>query len=266
LNIALGLIFVPCWSTLTGRVLAGRKRPNPVERGTVIIDARAWESSKSRPGEVTLAGRPIAFADEAKHFKMLGTTGTGKSTVIRELLTGAIARADRAIITDPDGSYARHFYDAARGDVILNPFDARAVRWDLFAEIIKLHDADQLARSLIPDYDGQDRNWRGYARTFLTAILRQLHRIGKHRVETLYTVLVTATEEDLRELLEGTPAAPFLGKDNGKFLDSMRSITIQHLALLEHLISQTEGEPMFSRPRTPSWPRRSSRSQTSAAC
>ena len=43
--------------------------------------------------------------DETKHFKMVGTTGTGKSTAIRELLDGALARGDRAVIADPDGGY-----------------------------------------------------------------------------------------------------------------------------------------------------------------
>ena len=214
----------------------------PGRRGTVIIDVRDQEPATSLPGGLTLAGRPVAPIDETKHFKIMGTTGTGKSTAIRELLAGALARGDRAVIADPDGSYARHFYDPARGDVILNPFDPRAARWDLFAEIIEPHDADQLARSLIPDHDGQDRNWRGYARTFLTAVLRQLHRLGQHKLSTLYAVLVTPTEEDLRELLEGTPAAPFVGKDGGKFLHSVRSITTEHLKVVEHLMRQTDGE------------------------
>lgn len=177
----------------------------------------------------------------------MGTTGTGKSTVIRELLTRAIARGDRAIIADPHGNYAGQFYDSTRGDLILNPFDKRAARWDLFAEIIEPHDADQLARSLIPDYDGQDRNWRGYARTFLTAVLRQLHRIGQRDIDTLYAVLVSAPDEDLRDLLEGTPAAPFVGKDNGKFLYSVRSIAMQHLAVLDHLRNQPDSEALSVR-------------------
>ncbi|MBV8144612.1 MAG: type IV secretion system DNA-binding domain-containing protein, partial [Gammaproteobacteria bacterium] len=72
---------------------------------------------RSRFRGITLAGIPIAAEDEAKHFKLLGTTGTGKSTAIREMLTAALARGDRAVIADPDGSYLRHFYDANRGDV-----------------------------------------------------------------------------------------------------------------------------------------------------
>ncbi len=56
---------------------------------------------------LTVAGVAVPFADEMKHFKMLGTTGTGKSTVIRELLHAALQRGDRAVIANPDGGIYR---------------------------------------------------------------------------------------------------------------------------------------------------------------
>jgi hypothetical protein len=58
--------------------------------------------------------------------------GSGKSTAISEVLRMALARGDRALIADPDGGYLQRFYDPHRGDLILNPFDPRWARWDLF--------------------------------------------------------------------------------------------------------------------------------------
>jgi Type IV secretion-system coupling protein DNA-binding domain len=241
LNLLLGLVFFSCSSALIGSVLARHGF-------TIAVGPReAGVSEVPRPGELTLAGLPISPTDETKHFKMIGTTGTGKSTAIRELLTQALDRGDRAVIADPDGGYLDLFYDTTRGDVILNPFEDRAARWDLFGEIVKPHDADQLARSLVPDYEGQDRHWRNYARTFLGAVFRQLHRLNQHSLATLYSTLVTTQPADLRELLDGTPAAPFLGKDNGKFFESVRSITIQHLAAIEHLARQSNDEAISVR-------------------
>ena len=60
--------------------------------------------------------------------KLIGTTGSGKSTAIRELLYQAIKRGDRAIFADPDGGYLTKLYDPHFGDVILNPFDALKCR------------------------------------------------------------------------------------------------------------------------------------------
>ena len=84
---------------------------------------------------------------------------------------------------------------------MLNPFDARSVKWDLFAEIENAYDADQLARSLIPDHDGGDRSWRSYARTFFTAVTRQAHEGGVKDVGEFYRLLVVADTSELRTLV-----------------------------------------------------------------
>jgi DNA helicase HerA-like ATPase len=78
----------------------------------------ASRAAPATAGAVTLAGVEIPELDETKHFKVVGTTGSGKSTAIRELVKGALARGDRAIIADPDGGYLGRFYHADRGDVI----------------------------------------------------------------------------------------------------------------------------------------------------
>ena len=157
---------------LTRRQSAGAR----VERGTRVVDP-PWPADRTFGPRATLihcAGQVVPAADETKHFKLVGTTGTGKSTAIRGLLRGALVRGDRAVIADPDGAYTAAFFDPGRGDVILNPFDARSMRWDLFGELRKSYDGDLLARALIPDHGGEDRAWRAYARTFLGACLRQL--------------------------------------------------------------------------------------------
>lgn len=94
-----------------------------VLRGAQLSTADRWrkrpQRSQTKDGAaVTPAGLAIDRADEPKHFLLMDTTGTGKSVAIRELLRGAQARGDRAIIADPDGGSPSRFYDAARGDVI----------------------------------------------------------------------------------------------------------------------------------------------------
>ena len=166
------------------------------QRGAVVADAPRPRRSRSRRQDASMRRSrwpaPGTGADETKHFKFIGTTGTGKSTAIQEILAAALARGDRAVIADPDGGYLRRFYDPDRGDVVLNPFDERSVKWDLFAEIRNAYDVEQLARSLIPDHEGADRSWRGYARTFFTAVTRQAHEAGVSDVGELYRLLVVA--------------------------------------------------------------------------
>jgi type IV secretory pathway TraG/TraD family ATPase VirD4 len=247
LNSLLTLLFVLSASALAGSILARRDLFDIHKRGTVLLDETEQGPRVVDPEVLTIAGYPLTLLDETKHFKILGTTGTGKSTLIRELLTKALSRGDRAVIADPDGGYAARFYNPERGDVILSPFDARAARWDLFAEMTQPQDADHLARSFIADQDGEEQVWRGFARTYVSCLLRQLHLSGQQcDLGRLFHLLSIATEEDLRGLLQGTAAARFLGnREGGKFLQSVQSVASQHLAAIEHLARQSEGE-LFS--------------------
>ena len=234
-----------------GRAVAGRRPAFKHLRGAEICDAPAAGRAGSRKRQLSLAGIPIPHLDETKHFKLIGTTGTGKSTAIRELLGGALRRGDRAVIADPDAGYLNDFYNPARGDVLLNPFDPRSHRWDLFAEIETPYDVDQLARALIPETEGGGREWRAYARTFLTAVTRQLFELYKrdakqHATVELFRLLTTAPTQELKTLLARTPAQPFLESGNERMFGSIRSVTAHAVASLEPISTQT-GAPFSIR-------------------
>ena len=214
-------------------------------RGALVEESSGkYPQPAGRSSAITLAGRPVAARDEAKHFKLIGTTGTGKSTAIREILGTALARGDRAVIADPDAGYLDRFFEPARGDVILNPFDERSVKWDLFAEIKSSYDVEQLARSLIPDHEGSDRSWRAYARTFFGAVTHQAHEAGITDTGELYRLLVVADTAELRTLLRGTPAQPFVDEHNSRMFDSIRSVTTSAVDSFEYVARQKG--PLFS--------------------
>jgi type IV secretory pathway TraG/TraD family ATPase VirD4 len=243
----LGLIFIAVFLGLAGKLYAKLPEKKTHKRGTLLEETAPPARGISHPGSLTLAGQPVSEGDETKHFKIIGTTGTGKSTAIRELLTGALGRGDRAVIADPDGSYLKRFYDPHRGDQILNPFDSRAARWNLFGEMTTLHDADQLSRSLIADAEGNEGPWRNYARVFLTSLLRQLHRVKHDDVGELYGLISTTPVDDLRDLLADTPAGAYLSQDNGRFFSGVRAVANTHLSALEHVALQSARESLSVR-------------------
>jgi type IV secretory pathway TraG/TraD family ATPase VirD4 len=214
------------------------------ERGARVRDAYR---GRGRHGLLRLAGVPVPTSDESKHFKLLGTTGTGKSTAIRGLLQTALARGDRAIIADPDGSYRAHFYDPQRGDQILNPFDAHAARWSLFGELEAAYDIEQLARALIPEQsDASAREWKSYARTLFCAITRQLHDARETDLGLLYRLLTSASAKELRVLVAGTAAEPFLETSNARMFGAIRSVLSAAVATLDHVATQS-GPPLSVR-------------------
>jgi type IV secretory pathway TraG/TraD family ATPase VirD4 len=240
----LGLILLlSCFALVGARRL--RAATDSHKRGAVISNRgqltrrRRRAHRRSAKRALQLADLTIPPHDETKHFKIVGTTGTGKSTAIREILAGALRRGDRAVIADPDGGYLRRFYDRYRGDVILNPFEPYSVRWDPFQEIRTTYDVDQLASGLVPTTgDAAGQEWRSYARTFLSAVMRRCYEINCCDTRELWRLLTIASCDELRPIVAGSPAQPFLDPDNGRMFGSIRSVTGSAIAALEYILPQ----------------------------
>lgn len=237
-----------------GRCLA-RYRAAPLDslyqRGAVLVgtalgEAAAAASPPARVGGLTLAGVPVPVQDETQHFKLIGTPGNGKSTAIGELLGAALARGDRAVITDPDGGYLERFYDAARGDVILNPFHVQSLKWDLFAEIDAEADIEPLSRSLIPEGKDEERAWNNYARTFFSELIRYCRGQATPSDHALLHLVTATSQADLREILAGGPAGHILKAGNERMFASVRSVAASALRVLA-LTSAQAGVPFSVR-------------------
>jgi len=230
-------------ASLVAAILAGlvrRRRTREGYRRGALIRHPPRYCARARAGRsLTLARMPIAPGDESKHFKLIGTTGTGKSSAIRELLTGALRRGDRALISDPDAGYLRRFAERYRGDVVLNPFEPQSLRWDLFGELRQPYDVEQLASALIvSSEDASAQEWRGYARTFVTALLQRCLSDGRRDLAELWRLLAIAPLEELRAMVAGTPAQPFLEPDNARMFGSIRSVAVSAIGALQYIQAQ----------------------------
>jgi type IV secretory pathway TraG/TraD family ATPase VirD4 len=89
-------------------------------------------------------------AVESSHILIMGDTGMGKSTLIRQILLQVQARGDTAIVYDPALEYAPKFYKPERGDIILNPIDQRMPYWSPSDELTHVTESSTLAASLFP--------------------------------------------------------------------------------------------------------------------
>ncbi|MFZ0303839.1 MAG: type IV secretion system DNA-binding domain-containing protein, partial [Terracidiphilus sp.] len=88
---------------------------------------------------------------EAMHFLVVGDSGTGKSAAIRQVLSQIWERGETAIVYDPALEYVPQFYRESRGDMVLNPLDARCPFWTPGDEVPHEAEALTVATSLFPD-------------------------------------------------------------------------------------------------------------------
>lgn len=182
---------------------------------------------------LSLGGVPIASEKETLQILLAGSTGTGKTTGVVELMQGLVGRGDRMIVTDPNGFYLSRFYKP--GDVILNPFDKRSPGWSPFAEVRKPYDFDKVARSVVPDGHDSDAAWHFYAQVLIAEVMRSLMARGETTTAALVEALTAWPAEKLSTLVAGTAAAGLFDKDAARALASTRFIVASHLKPYQYL-------------------------------
>ena len=84
---------------------------------------------------------------ENQHILAIGDTGSGKTSVIRQLAFRVQERGECAVIYDPAGEFIRQFYNEKRGDMVLNPHDVRMPYWNPADEVDDEPEALTLAKS-----------------------------------------------------------------------------------------------------------------------
>lgn len=175
-------------------------------RGSQMVSsARLKRLNKESREQVTVAGIPMPTKLENLHLLIGGSTGAGKSVLMRELVYSALLRGDRLIIADPDGDMLAKF--GQPGDVILNPYDQRSQGWSFFNEIQHEYDFKRYALSIVPrGLTEEAEEWAGFARLLLRETARKLYLTGNPTMNELFRWTTIATPEELKEFLTGTDA------------------------------------------------------------
>src|SRR5208283_3474750 len=122
-------------------------------KGPVLVNAKDFTAAVSGNGigiKTNDFKLPLRIPRDAenKHFLIVGDTGSGKSSIIRQMLYQVDARGDSAIVYDPACEFVKQFYNERRGDIVLNPLDARMPYWNPSKELRRKAEAKALAVSL----------------------------------------------------------------------------------------------------------------------
>ncbi len=193
----------------------------------------------------SIAGIPYPERTETQHTIVSGTTGSGKTVLISDLVAQIRARGERCVIYDKMGSYTATFLDPAR-DVLMNPLDARAPRWSPFLEARSPRDFDMMAAALIPQQkDTVDPFWVTAARQLFANGAGVLREKGETRNRVLVEHLLKTDLTALAQAMEGTVAQSIVDPENPKTALSVRAMLTANLAAFEFL--PDEGKPFSIR-------------------
>lgn len=184
---------------------------------------------------------------ETQHIAVIGATGSGKTTALRQILDAADARGDAVIVFDTSG-FIPHYYDPERGDVILNPFDKRSAFWSPFDEISHPADASRIAEYLVPESGDHSRDvWLETTRGLVANILRVLSQQNKGTLPDLLNAIQNMSSEDIAHLVAGTSSARTFAQDADKATGSVMFMLAKTANLLMFLRAKPrDGGECFS--------------------
>jgi hypothetical protein len=140
---------------------------------------------------------------ESSHIELIGDTGSGKSTAIRQILRQVQQRGETAIVYDPAMDFVGEFYDPSRGDLILNPLDARCPCWRVDQEIVRDETATAIAAAFIPDKEYEKEFFTHTPRRLLAAMLQR-------RMQAHFLLKWMSEAETLASIVKGTPLAAMI--------------------------------------------------------
>lgn len=145
---------------------------------------------------------------ENEHFLITGSSGSGKTSLIRNMLRQIEERNQTVIVYDPEGEFIEEFYSPERGDVILNPLDKRCPAWSPVYEISDLAELDTIPNSLIKssaDSADKDSFFIPAARRVLSVVLEIMVKNKITRPDYLYHFFNQPFQK-IAKALKGTSA------------------------------------------------------------
>ncbi len=223
------------WLAATGEELV----QDDVLRGTHLVGEQALARhtqgfAGTHPVKIGTVVWPTEM--ETRHAALIGTTGAGKTTVLRQMLDAIGQRGDCAIVYDTSGEFVAHYFDPSRGDVILNPFDARGTYWNPFSEITHPADADRIAAQLITDSGSkEDSVWTTAGRNLLANMMRTLWQEGKTDIADLIAAVQSMSKDDLKVWLQDTSSSRIFAEDADRATGSVLFMLTKAAAILQYL-------------------------------
>ena len=222
------------------RATAGGDKPRrgrPLRRGAGVTAMLAKEAAKEWNAKRESAGihlhPDVAIGEdrETKHFMVMGSSGSGKTHIIWQLLNEAIKRKDRIVIFDSKGDFTSELASFC----LIAPWDARSRVWDVAHDCTCDLDADELATRMIPGND-KDPVWSNASREVLKALIMHLQDVksGTWTFADLRTLLNLPIEDLRLVALQYNPEAQRSLEEGSK---TTQSILINLLAFTTPVVN-----------------------------
>lgn len=193
---------------------------------------------------------PLVKNMETRHFLVTGSTGSGKTNLMHNLLPQIEAKGQPAVVIDNTGEMIAKYYNPDRGDTIFNPFDDRSHVWDFWTDCLNDESIERFSNILIGfnrkiSGTRSDPFWEKSAMEIFESAVKYQRSIHDKSIEKLTTLVRQTDLKILRQKLKGTSASRYLESENSVTANSILSVLTTSSKPLSYLQDIT-GQNSFS--------------------
>lgn len=231
-------VFIGIFVTMIGFwIWRGRaKSEKDIISGTQVVDGKILKGlvkKNNEASDLSLAGVPLIKNKELQHLLIVGTTGSGKSNCIHELLQQIRRKSQRVVIVDVTGSFIEKYYRPGI-DKILNPLDQRSENWTIWSDCSVPYHYDALAAAFLPSKNDDDF-WVNSARTLFVTTAQKLQTQNYSIIREFMDKSVIVPLHDVIDFYKGTAAASFMNEKADRTAVSVRATLSSNIKCLEWL-------------------------------
>ena len=215
-----------------------KKSQKTLERGNRLVNIKDLIKlihKRKEASDLLINKLPLVKDSETTHILVTGTTGAGKTNLINGLLPQIAERGNRAFVIDTTGDMVSKYYNPDRGDIIINPFDARSHDWDIIHECDYEFQYDNMSKAVVPQNNNMSEPmWRDASALTLSAALQKARREGISPKE-IHKILFHSTLKEYGRFFKGTDAFIYADPAGEKTTMSFRSTLTTNVQFLKHL-------------------------------
>jgi type IV conjugative transfer system coupling protein TraD len=215
-----------------GRVILKNKKLRGGELVSVSTLNRLLKRDRNA-SKIRIGGLPLVKDTETQHILLTGTTGSGKTNMLNELLPQIRLQKQRAIIFDVTGAFVDRFFNPAT-DIFLNPLEQNSVNWLPWNDCSTDCEFDALASAFV---DGQsiisDKYWEEAAQKVLAEALKK--EAGTKSVKSMLNIIAKAPFKEFCEYFSDSFAAALVSREAEKGTASVRSTLLNKIERLKYL-------------------------------
>lgn len=231
----LALILIVRWLQNKGE----KQSESKIVRGSELVEEHELKKRIRKKGKTSpyrIGSVYLPFGSEAQHIQIAGTTGSGKTVAIRDLLMTIRARGERAIIYDKGGTYLSRFFREGQ-DILLNPLDERGHSWNVWAECEDKADLEALAEAIMPMpiNNTMDPFWINAARMIFVSTANELKNHPNRSNLMLLRYLLTTDLDKIHHLLRHTESGSLVSEKVQKTALNVKTVMATYLKSLLYL-------------------------------